>query len=192
MAELLVHQLYSIDSIPDSIEVDKGKEIRKVFEERRRKNPTLDRVIKGETSFSKIVEDLSKKYQGWRAYLPVLGDREYERKLDELKLDESLHTGGLRTPKSYFDKIWNAIANPPVNALLFGALGVLLSIATPFPPDNKYYAIRDLINYLTVAGCMIAGGIIGLSGSWSRQSRRNLAMDNAEYLDKKIQEIYRS
>lgn len=149
MAKTLVEELRSIDDAVNSITRFVRRDVKynyemsykKLLDEWREKHPLVDKAIREEVDISVIVGELAQRYDGWRAYLPRLKDKNHDRMIEELKLNELFYANGLkteifpsggaaekhpylsRTISLFFEKC----VNPPVMALLGGMTYIAIS-----------------------------------------------------------------
>ena len=186
--ELLIQKLGTIeDTILDK--KVKLEERRKLFEEAGQRYKIVDRALKGEISISDIVERLRGRYQGLRLFLPRLKDKEYDKTIDDLQLDELFQACFFRTDisKTFAEEnphlgrlmgwFYDKLANPAGTALLVGGFS-----AVGFKGHSNYPS-------WVIIGT-VAGGLIGVLGSFIRHSEMYLARNQANYLQEQIN-LYR-
>ncbi len=189
----LVEELKSIDEIADGAKADKEQLTRNLLYEWEQKHPLVNRALKGDFSFSDLLDELLKKYSGRRAVLPRLRDDKYDAKLDDLDLNNVIYLENFKTesrlelfPKHPYlnqtmDWISDMAMNPVVAGLFFG------SFMTAFE------AVTGGENYVSpFSKGMLMGGIVGLLGSTINSQFRSKAKDDAQYLDAKIQVVYQT
>lgn len=194
----LVSKLKSVDVIPDFVNVDKKQELRKLLDEARREYPVLDRAARGDISFSEVIERAYGKHKGLRLVLPRFKDEEYDRKLDELKLDGLIQADGFRTDSSQvFAKgnsylgsslgwFYDKAANPVVAPLLIGGLFAVMS-------GGQGRFESEIANYSAYFGVgALTGLLAGLIASMMKYQQISISREQARHIDTKINEVYRS
>ena len=199
MATTLVQKLKEIDKIPDFVKVDKTKESRTLLDEYRRRHPLVDKAARGEISFSDIVDKLYEKHKGVKIFLPRFKDNEYDKKLDELNLNELVNADSFRTDtQQRFSKeipyyygqflgwFYDKMANPIVLPVLMGGITALtLGGQGRFESNIANYSAQ-------FGGGALFGLIFGLIATLMKYEETSTPIKQATYLSAKIQEAYRS
>ena len=151
-----------------------SEEHKGLFENWRQRNQLVDRVVRGETTFSSEFENFYQTlYSKWyQAQLPRIVDENYRKSLGELK--DVLGVG-----RFYDDDITNTIMNP----FFFGVLSSIFYIGKPKETSRRQFLKRMLPLPFLMAGI---GGIL----AESKRFNLNYVRRDAAYLDSKVKEIY--
>lgn len=188
----LVGKLRAIDTIPGFVSVDKEKEYRKLLDKYARKNPLVDRAMKGEFSFYDSVNELSKKHRGIRLFLPMFKDEKHDRRLREMRLNELfwrandlgsefMFTDSPRPKNNYLNVV--AYVSKNIFTKLFNPIGDSL-LGVPYVGYLSYSNNIGITGRLI--GGAILGAILGLILPWGRSAGVNETKNDAKYLDGKI------
>lgn len=180
MATTLLDLLKPIDKIPDSVEVDKKKERRKILDKWRRRHPYVDKAARGDFSFSGAVNKLSEIYQGVRLFLPVFKSKEYQKRVKELNLNPLFYARNFEANWEY-DVFMSPIVIGPLAEICVMALGMITGTGYE----------SEIANFFALCGIgVVFGGGLGLLSAWIRHNDVKRATNNARYLDTVIQEAY--
>ncbi len=106
MTNTLVERLREIDKDPSFVEVERKIIKRNLLILARKDYPLIDEEIERRSSILDVVNTLSKKYGGWRVLLPKFRDEEYDRKLNNLKLDEIINADALKPTSQKLSRIF--------------------------------------------------------------------------------------
>ncbi|MBI4440261.1 hypothetical protein HY638_04790 [Candidatus Woesearchaeota archaeon] len=192
MESTLIGQLKVIEDVPDYIRVDKIVEIRELFDEWRERNKTVDRVVKGETSFSEQVEEAAKRFQGVKNYLPIPDDSYGDA-------DELSDVLGYVPRKSTINSLCTPIPTAAIGATGFGSFLSSLGFINLFIEyGGKRVSRRELfkqVKYMSLTGVLGGAGLGSMAGFGLSQANLvflDRARENALYLDSKVQQLYRS
>jgi hypothetical protein len=158
-------------------------------------NPVIQRALSGEKSVENSLRELGEVNQGIKRFLPKAKDETHNKKVAEMSHliegVEPLYT------KRYFN-----LDNALTSAVGFGALsfGVLYGFSKLVMPELSIHPNPSEINqnlvmseflipsiYLSVGGGLIAGAIT----SWDKVTYKP-PINQARYIDDKIEEIFRS
>jgi len=196
MSATLVEALHSIERLPDIVNIDKKKELKKLLDEFRKTHDLVNKSANGEISIPIILEELYEKYKGWRILLPKFEDEEYDRRLEELNLKEllsnpdlfrtnaQLHYHGSQYINRGLGWAYDKLTNPISLALVVGGL-VTLMYATKATPGN------EIAHYSTGFGLGAAlGAMMGIIASMLKYDFMMAVRNDAKYLDAKIREVY--
>lgn len=170
--------LRETDKLADTLPHLDILEIQRELIEAHRNNGYLNQVLEGKNTFVNILTELyNKKHKGWRFWLPIKKDEEYNKEIKEL--DEILRT-------EFETTFLSELIKPASSLVLASAL---------FPPVNvgldiiKYRGCMEIEHYI-LSGTMV-GLVMGLlSTAFQIESKYNQFFQNeAEYLDNKLQEL---
>ena len=197
MGKTLVQALQSVDRISGSVKVDKQALQVRLLEEAR-KHPLVDKAVRGDISIKSVIESLHQKYKGWRLFTPRIKDEQYDRKLDELNLDELLDAVAFRTDSSkilsqdnrfphlalYLSWFYDKLANPVVLPVLMGGFTMLLIGGGKGPFES------EIANYTAQFGVGVYVGLLGgLVATLMKYNQIAKSRKQAEYLDTKFQAL---
>jgi len=181
----LVARLREIEGISSTIEVDKIKEYKKVFEEFRKSNPLVRVVIESRTTFSSEAEKAIKIFGG-NPYLPYYVSGELLGNFQEL-----VEVIEYPSPNLVRNSI-NLLGNPVVGGLGIGGLFYMLQRTSSHQSRDISINRRD---FLGTVGIPLVGAAIGsVWGSFESLVRDTLtdsARENATYVDSIVQQLYR-
>lgn len=185
MSTNLIYELKAIERMPNYVDVDKTKVHLEVFEEWKNRNSLVDRVIRGETSFSAEFGIAAQKLDGVKPLIPHYVGDSFRQGIQEL--EEAI---GIFSRHDFFN-----IVNNPIS---MGAMGVIPAwfVENHIERRDKEKQYLDMKRRISrraftvgVLGAFGASG--GLYQAVLNYDSFSRARENAAYLDTKIKELYR-
>lgn len=186
----VVKELQQIEQSLPILNIDIAAKQKERLEFHRKKYDLLDNVISGNTTFVKSIEEFATRYEGIDAWIPHLINKEYDKKLEELHIDElfGAHMMGFRTEmlpgstgflKNTVNYLYSYGSNPLVSTWICGLFGAAAS-----------FVIDRNIGPGLYSG-VVCGLSLGTAMSLFRVSYIEETRQNAQYLDNKVDELYK-
>ncbi len=155
-----------------------------------RPNAVLDDAILGNWTIEQSLMDLSQVNKGWRKILPWKKDEEHNQRLESFKglisYPQQLRTDGVFYP----DNLITGTLEVGLGCLVFSyIIARIIAVPNPEMSAEEIQGMNHVIHYV-VPGITsgLLGPIVGFSTNLNRFN--NLPIDQAIYLDQKIDELY--
>jgi hypothetical protein len=156
---------------------------RRLLIENSKDNPVLQNAIFGEKSIEQSVEELSKKYQGIRKFLPHKKDIEYNER--RCYLGSLITTPNWRTRGLF--SLDNTLAATVLGAVVGYALPIALNASMPLNSPTSYNLPHNVMSVLASISCGVT--MMAVGASITPRGKKE-SIEQARYLDNKIKELY--
>ena len=191
----LVHRLKHIESSYPTESFDRIPAYIALFEEYKKINDLLHRAVERETTITSEFDKFYRKFSGSNLFLPTHVSNEELPKLKEMNeltdflIPQNNVMAGLNFSNNEDNILSNTIGAWVATSVFFSVFGGIPQIAMD--------GIKNRREFLELAGSVvICGGLLGIPGgsieSYLRHRTLEKARENANYVQLKIEEVYRA